>query len=89
MKAKVRLELPPGAVVDDGVRAALVRGLAAQLGVPLAPAHDHDCDLEKSERDRKLPHRAVQGWIEESSGVYRAMMDQMLDEIVAVLAEEG
>lgn len=88
MKARVRIELPPGAEVNHGVRAKLVERVAAQLGVDAHVDCDHDHDFEKSEKaPPKLRHRAAQEGVDRSSKLYKAMMDRMVADIAAVLSE--
>lgn len=85
-KVSVTLQLPPGIVVDDGVRAKLLLGVSKQFG----HVCDDDCDhgLEKAEHQkemRKLPHRAPQEGVDASVKLYERIAGEMLDEIEQVL----
>ena len=85
MKARIRVELPPGVEATPDVRAKLVKAVHAKLGC--GPDCDHS-DLEKSEAPpRRLPHKAPQAAVERSAAVYERMAAAMLDEIAAVLTE--
>jgi hypothetical protein len=84
VKARIRVELPPGVEVTPDVRAKLEKAIHAKLGC--GPDCDHG-DLEKSEAPRKLPHRAPQAAVERSTALYERMMGSMMDEIAAVLTE--
>ena len=76
-KARITVELPPGIVLTDGDRAALISAVASKIG---SSPHTHD----KGQAPR-LPHAALQHWIDESGATYEALMRRMLDEVAAVL----
>jgi len=87
MKARIKIELPPGVEDTHDVRAKLVSALSTQLGVAPHANCDHG-DLEKAEMEpKKLPHKMPQALIDRVQKAYQEQMSSMLDEITAVLAE--
>lgn len=86
MKARIRVELPPGVKDTPDVRAKLVSAVAARLGVDEHAAGCTHGSFEKSEKPApKLRHRSPQAAIDASTKLYEAMLGGMLDEIAAAL----
>lgn len=83
MKARIRIELPPGVGDTPDVRARLVSQVAAQLGCAGGCEHG----LEKSERAevKKLRHRAPQAGIDHAAKLYEQLTRAMIDDIAAAL----
>ena len=81
MKARIRVELPPGVEATPDVRAKLVKAVHAKLGC--GPDCDHS-DLEKSEAPpRRLPHKAPQAAVERSAAVYEQVVPLIVDLVSA------
>ena len=75
-RVRVSLELPPDLDVDDDrVRGPLVDAL-----------HDQLCK-SKHKHHRQLPHKHPQKMIHNATERYSEEMDQMISEILKVLAE--
>lgn len=90
MKARVRIELPPGVGDTPDVRARVVKQVAARLNVDAHVGCGPDCehDLEKSEKPMpKLRHRAPQAGIDRAAKLYETMMARMVEDIAAALRE--
>lgn len=85
MKARIRVELPPGVVDNHAVRAKLVSQVAARLGVDPHAGCSHG-DLEKSDKSApKLRHRAPQEAVDASAKLYERLMRAMVEDIAAAL----
>jgi hypothetical protein len=86
MKARIRIDLPPGTVVSHDVRARIVSGVTAHLDVDDHAHCSHD--LKKSDKPApKLRYRAPQESIDKADKLYESMMQAMIDDIAAALAE--
>lgn len=92
MKARVRIEMPPGTEGNLHARARVVEGIAKQLGVSVNDAHEgcEHGELSKSERKElpKLRHRMPQTLIDRSVSLYEKLTARMLEEVTAVLLGE-
>jgi len=85
VKARIRVELPPGVEDTPDVRAKLASAVAARLGVDPHAGCTHG-DLEKSEKaPPKLRHRAPQEGIDRATKLYENLMGAMIDDIAAAL----
>lgn len=87
-KATVTVQLPPGHVLTDDVRAKLLLGVQKHLALPHTCDADCDHDLAKGDQVpelRKLPHRAPQASVDLALKLYQHLMTQMLDKVVEVL----
>lgn len=87
MKARIRLELPPGVEITPDVRAKLLKAVEHKLDA-CGDGCAHDDPLEKSGTVRQLPHVAAQAAVDRSIALYDAMMGGMMKEIFSVLGPD-